>query len=179
MTPAAFITPAVIHRTAALLAAERGEAAAPFRYREGVAMPGAPATLPLRYGAAAALGASQAGFRALSRTRPAVRQRLAELLRKALPSSGFGPSGSRLEEWTWQVAVDARTGGGHYVRVDVDAKGQPGYLTTARMLGEAGLLLAEDEATPKRAGFLTPAAALGTDCLDRFERAGARFSLSS
>lgn len=179
MTPAAFINPAVIHRTAALLAAERGLPASPFRYREGVAIPGRPLTLPLRYGAAAALGATQAGFRALTRTGPAVRGRLAAALRRALPSSGFGPSGSRLEQWSWRLGVEARTAGGHHVRVEVDADGHPGYLATARMLGEAGLLLAEDGATPQRAGCLTPAAALGTAHLDRFERAGLRFALVS
>jgi short subunit dehydrogenase-like uncharacterized protein len=179
MTPAAFINPAVIQRSAALIAAERGRRAEPVRYREGVAIPGGAATLPLRYAAAATLGATQAGFRALTRARPAVRRRAAGVLRKILPSSGFGPSGSRLDEWAWQVAVDARTAAGHHVRVDVDADGHPGYLATARMLGEVGLLLAEDGATPERGGCLTPATALGTAHLDRFERAGVRFSVSS
>jgi len=178
MTPAAFINPAVIQRTGALLAAERGERVPPLRYREGLVLSGGTATLPLRYGAAAVLGASQAGFRALTHTRPAVRRRLAGALRRALPSSGFGPSGERLEEWAWQATVDARTDGGHHVRVAIDADGHPGYLTTARMLGEVGLLLAEEGATPQRAGCLTPATALGTAHLDRFEHAGVRFSLS-
>jgi short subunit dehydrogenase-like uncharacterized protein len=179
MTPAAFINPAVIQRTGALIAAEQGRRVDPVCYREGVAIRGGSATLPLRYAAAAALGATQAGFRLLTRARPSVRGRAAGILRRILPPSGYGPSGSRLEEWAWQVAVDARTSGGHHVRVDVDADGHPGYLATARMLGEAGLLLAEDGATPERAGCLTPAAALGTEHLDRFERAGVRFSVSS
>jgi short subunit dehydrogenase-like uncharacterized protein len=179
MAPAAFINPAVIHRTTALLAAERGDGSAPMRYREGITLPGGAASMPLRYVVAAALAGTQAGFRALSRTPPTVRSRLADILRRILPSSGFGPSGSRLDEWSWQVAVDARTGAGHYVRVDVDADGHPGYLATAKMLGELGLLLAEEGAAPSRAGCLTPAAALGTAHLDRFERAGVRFSVSS
>lgn len=179
MTPAAFINPAVIHRTAALLAADRGAPAEPFRYREGITLPGGGASLPLRYAAAALLGATQAGFAALSRARPAVRQRAADALRRLLPPSGFGPTGERMENWTWQVAVDARTAGGHYVRVDVDADGHPGYLTTSRMFGEAGLMLAEQGATPKLYGCLTPAAALGTGNLERFEHAGLRFAVSS
>ena len=77
------------------------------------------------------------------------------------------------------MAVNAQTTGGHFVRVDVDADGHPGTSSTARMLGEAGLLLAEEGATPERAGCLTPATALGTGCLDRFERAGVRFRASS
>lgn len=179
MTPLAFINPAVIHRTVALSAAERGVEPEPLRYREGIGIPGGPVSLPLRYAAAGALAATQAGFRALSRARPSVRDRSADVLRRVLPSSGFGPSGSRLEEWAWQVTLDARTTGGHHVRVDVDAEGHPGYLATAKILGEAGLLLAEDGATPKRAGCLTPAIALGTASLDRFERAGARFTVVS
>jgi short subunit dehydrogenase-like uncharacterized protein len=179
MSPAAFINPAVIHRTAALLAAEDGRQPTPMRYREGIAMSGKPITLPLRYAAAAALGATQAGFRVLTRAQPAVRQRLAGFLRSALPSSGFGPTGSGLGDWTWELTVNARTAGDHYVRVDVEADGHPGYLATAKMLGEVGLLLAEEGATPERAGCLTPATALGTAHLDRFERAGVRFAVSS
>lgn len=178
MTPIAFINPAVIHRTAALLAAERGDGA-PLRYREGIAIPGGKVTLPLRYLAAGALAGIQAGFRSLTRAGPGVRQRSAAIMRRVLPSSGFGPSGEKLEEWSWHLTADARTTGGHLVRVDLDADGHPGYLTTAKLLGEVGLLLAEDGATPERAGCLTPATALGTQSLARFERAGARFSVSS
>ena len=76
------------------------------------------------------------------------------------------------------MSVNARTAGGHEVRVDVDADGHPGYLATARMLGEAGLLFAEPDATPERAGCLTPATALGTACVERFDRARVRFSVS-
>jgi short subunit dehydrogenase-like uncharacterized protein len=181
MTPLAFINPAVVHRSAALLAAERGEAEAePLRYREGVAVPGdSSATLPLRYAAAGALAGVQAGFRALTRARPSVRNRAAEIGRKILPASGFGPTGDKLERWSWHLTADARTPGGRYVRVDLDADGHPGYLTTAKLLGEVGLLLAEDGATPERAGCLTPATAIGTANLDRFARASARFAVSS
>lgn len=77
------------------------------------------------------------------------------------------------------MAVDARTTGGKDVRVAVEADGHPGYLATARMLGEAGLLLAEPGLTPERAGSLTPATAIGTKSIDRFERAQVRFSVES
>jgi len=178
MTPAAFINPAVIQRTAALLAAERGDGAEPPRYREGIAIPGGAASLPLRYAAAGALGAMQAGSRALSRARPSVRQRAAGLMRRLFPSSGFGPK-RNLEDWSWRLTLDARTDGGHHLRVEMDGDGHPGYLTTATALGEVGLLLAEDGATTDRAGCLTPATALGTASLDRLARAGARFRVAS
>jgi short subunit dehydrogenase-like uncharacterized protein len=179
MSPGPFINPPVIQRTAYLLAAGNGDRPAPFRYREGMAIPGDTATLPLRYAAAGALGGVQGSIALLSRAQPGIRVRAASLLRRFLPSSGFGPTGARLDEWSWQLGVDARTSGGHYVRVDLEADGQPGYLTTARLLGEAGLLLSEKGATPERGGCLTPAVALGTGSLDRFKLAGMRFSVTS
>ena len=179
MTPAPFINPAVIHRTAALLAAEENRVFAPFRYREGVAIPGGAATTPLRYAVGAALGASQVGMRGLLRARPSVRNKAAGLLRKRLPSSGFGPKGERMEDWSWGMAATAKTVGGHHIRTELDADGQPGYLATGRMLAEAGLMLSEEGVTPERSGFLTPAAAIGVTDLDRFRHAGVRIRVAS
>jgi short subunit dehydrogenase-like uncharacterized protein len=180
MAPAAFINPAVIQRTAALAAADGGAGAAePFRYREGMAMRGSPASLPLRYAMAGALSGTQAALGAMTRASPVVRQRVAGVMRAVFPASGFGPSGERLGDWSWRMALEAQTTGGHEVRVEVNAQGHPGYLATARMLGEAGLLLAEPGATPERAGCLTPATALGTASVARLERARVRFSVSA
>jgi short subunit dehydrogenase-like uncharacterized protein len=178
MAPAAFINPAVIQRTAALIAAERGTPAEPFRYREGLALGGGAASLPFRFAMAGMLSGTQAAVASVARARPSVRRRVSGALSKILPSSGFGPAADRLEAWSWHTSVEARTTGGHEVRVDVNAEGHPGYLATARMLGEAGLLLAEPGLTPERAGCLTPGTALGTASIERFERARLRFSLS-
>lgn len=177
MSPAAFINPAVIHRTAAVTAAERGVAPEPFRYREGIAIEGSAATLPLRMGAAAVLSGTQVGVRAAAGARPAVRSRIAAGLRRVLPHSGFGPTGDRLERWRWRLVADAVASNGRGVTVTVDAEGHPGYLTTARLLGEAGLMLAAEGTTPARFGCVTPALALGTGSVDRFERAGLRFAV--
>jgi short subunit dehydrogenase-like uncharacterized protein len=179
MMPGAFINPAVIHRTAALLAAAEGREFEPFRYREGITIPGGSAMLPLRYAAAGASAGIQTVLRVLARSQPPVRLRAVAAMRKLLPSSGFGPTGAALEGWKWTLTVNAETTGGRFLRVGIDADGHPGYLSTARLLGEAGLLFAEEGATPERAGCLTPAMALGTGCLDRFERANVRFSVSS
>jgi short subunit dehydrogenase-like uncharacterized protein len=178
MVPSAFINPAIIHRTAALVAAESGRGQ-PFRYREGVALGGSAASLPLRYAGAGALASVQAGLGRVARAQPSVRRRLAGALGAILPSSGYGPAADRLEAWKWRMSLEARTAGGHELGVEVEAEGHPGYLATARMLGEAGLLLSEPGATPARAGCLTPATALGTACLERFERARLRFSVSA
>lgn len=179
MSPAAFINPAVIQRTAALAAAEAGRRFEPFRYREGLAIRGPGPTLPARYAVAGALSGVQAGFSAVARARPGIRRRAAEGMRAIFPSSGFGPQGERVEGWEWGMTVDALTTGGKGVRVEVRAEGHPGYLATSRMIGEAGLLLADYGETPDRAGCLTPAIALGTESLPRFERARLRFSVAA
>jgi short subunit dehydrogenase-like uncharacterized protein len=179
MAPAAFINPSVIQRTAALVAAEDGVRSEPFCYREGMVLAGGAPSLPLRYGMAGALAGMQAGFAALARTQPSLRERIAGMLGTILPGSGFGPAADRLENWTWGMSLEARTAAGHHLTVEVSAEGHPGYLATARMLGEAGLILASPDLAPKRAGCLTPATALGTGCLERFERAHLRFSVSA
>jgi short subunit dehydrogenase-like uncharacterized protein len=179
MSPAAFINPAVIHRTAELDAAAAGRRYQPFRYREGIAIPGPGPTLPLRFAVAGALTGVQAGMKAVTRVRPALRRRAAATMGSLLPSSGFGPQGDRVQGWRWGMELGARTSGGHGVTVRLDADGHPGYLSTARMIGEAGILLAEEGATPERGGSLTPAIALGTGALPRFERAGMRFRVES
>ena len=176
MSPAPFINPAVIHRTAALIASAEGHPAEPFRYREGMALGGGAASLAARLAIAGALSATQVGLRGLARARPAVRRPVANALGRIGPSSGFGPAADRLEGWRWTMSVHARTTGGQELDVHLQADGHPGYLATARLLGEAGMLLSEDGATPERSGCLTPAAALGTGCIGRFERAGMRFS---
>jgi short subunit dehydrogenase-like uncharacterized protein len=107
-----------------------------------------------------------------------VRERAADLLRRLGPASGYGPAADRLEGWRWTMSLHARTTGGRRVDVSLDADGHPGYLATARLLGEAGMLLAEDGATPARAGCLTPAAAIGTERIAAFDRAGLRFSVA-
>jgi short subunit dehydrogenase-like uncharacterized protein len=177
MAPAPFINPAVIQRTAVLLAALDGHPAEPFRYREGMALGGGPISLAARWGVAGALSATQTGLRGLAGARPAVRRQLARALERIGPASGFGPAADRLEGWEWALSVKARTISGREINAGVEAHGHPGYLATARMLGEAGMLLAEEGATPERAGCLTPATALGTAQIDRFERARVRFSV--
>jgi len=177
MTPAPFINPAVIHRTAALAAAAQGRPPQPFAYREGMALGGRTATLPARWAVAGAMSGMQVGLRSLARARPALRRPVAAAIGRLGPSSGFGPASERLEGWRWRMAVLARTPSGRELRANLEAEGHPGYLTTARMLGEAGMLLAEQGATPEGAGCLTPAAALGTGCVARFEHARARFSI--
>lgn len=168
MQPAAFINPAVIHRSTAL----RGDP--PLRYREGVRMPG-PA--PLAWAGAAAVSGSQAAIVGVASAPAAARKRLSDGMSAVFPSSGFGPSADRLEGWDWSMTVLGRATSGREAVVEIDGAGHPGYLATAKMLGEAGLLLAEAGATPDRTGCLTLAAALGTEHVDRFQHARLGFTV--
>jgi short subunit dehydrogenase-like uncharacterized protein len=176
MPPAPFINPAIIHRTAWLVESDGSSGTEPFRYRDGVALGGPPVSLPIRYAVAGTLAGTQTALLGLTRARPSLRRRIVDALESVTPTSGFGPAPDRLENWRWWISTQARTPAGHTVRVELDADGHPGYLATARMLGEAGLLLAEAGATPERSGCLTPATALGTAGVKRFERARLRFS---
>ena len=175
MAPAAFINPSVIQRSAALRATATGEPLQPFAYREGIAIRGGTATLPLRYAIAGALAGTQAAIGRLAQTGTGVRARASRVMSKVFPGSGAGPAADRLEAWRWRMDLRAVTGGGSELRLGVDADGHPGYLATARMLGEAGLLMAEDGPAPDDAGCLTPSVALGTERIERFDRAGLRF----
>lgn len=176
MVPAAFINPYVIHRSVALRSTGRSEPATPLRYREGFAIAGPGPTLPLRYAAAGLLAAPQLGMRRLAESSHATRRRFGAGLARVLPGSGFGPAADRLEGWRWRLRLDARSDGGAETAVEAVGEGHPGYLTTARIMGEAGLLLAEEGASPERSGCLTPATALGTAEIARFAEAGLTFS---
>ena len=175
MIPVAYINPAVIQRTA--MVSDPPDTPPP-RYREAVAIGGRAASFPARWLTAGLLGGVQAGMRAASRAPPSQRRRIAAVMRKLFPESGYGPQPDRLEAWKWAMSVTGRTVSGHAVNVDVAGAGHYGYLAAARMLAEAGLLLAEGRATPERAGCLTPALALGTATAERFERAGLHFAVS-
>ena len=178
MFPSPFITPAVIHRTTALLAAERGARPEIVRYREGLVIRGGTASTPLRYAAAGALSGTHAALARVAGAQTRVRRRFSSALRAVLPSSGSSPPVDRQAGWRWGMSLETRTAAGKEVRVEVDSEGHIGYLATGRILGEAGLLLAEPGATPERAGCLTPATALGTDNVERFVRARLRFTVA-
>lgn len=173
VVPAAFIDPPVLHRTAALLAAERGVPHSPAAVAEGVDM--GPARPPAGAVALLAAGASsglQTAVLALTRLPGPVRRRLAAALGRALPGSGSGPRGDVLDGWSWSVRAEALTRSGARGSAVLDGTGHPGYRATARMVVEVGLLLARTADDPPRTGHLTPALAVGLDGLPELAHAG-------
>ena len=171
MIPVAFINPAVVQRSAEL----SGDP--PFRYREGTALRASGARRAPSLAIAGMLAGQQALMRSAVTASAGTRRRAARMLGAVMPASGFGPRPDRLEGWTWSMTVTGHTASGDAVSGRVSGTGHVGYLATARMIGEAGLLLAEDGATPDVAGCLTPSLALGTASLDRFTPAGLQFEI--
>jgi short subunit dehydrogenase-like uncharacterized protein len=103
-----------------------------------------------------------------------------------LKSSGEGPSEEKRAKSWFSVRFAARAGGGAsagggsadggvQLRTQVNG-GDPGYSETSKMLGESALCLAYDD-LPKRAGQLTPAAAMGPALRRRLEAAGIEFKV--
>ena len=87
---------------------------------------------------------------------PGAKRRISSVLGRVLPDSGVGPAADRLEDWRWSMRVEGATTGEHRIEVDVEADGHPGYLTTAKMIGEAGLILSERSPDPALARLPDP-----------------------
>lgn len=175
LVPLPFLNPTVAHRSAALLRLGGDPTFSPrFRYREGMVVP---APVP---GSAPVVAASLASVGALvglvARAPGVVRRSLADGLLRIGPSAGDGPRPEDLDKWSYRLEIRATAADGTTADVTVDAQGHPGYKSTATMVGEAALILADAEApVPATSGFATPATALGADVVDRFEHAGLTF----
>ncbi|HEY1688238.1 MAG TPA: saccharopine dehydrogenase NADP-binding domain-containing protein [Solirubrobacteraceae bacterium] len=88
---------------------------------------------------------------------------------------GQGPSPQRRASSSFSVRFIGQ-GGGKRVLAEVSG-GDPGYDETAKMLSEAALCLACDDALPDRAGQLTSAVAMGDALRERLQRADISFSV--
>jgi len=104
---------------------------------------------------------------------PEVRQSL--IASGALPKPGEGPAPAAREKFYFQTVVKAVDDKGRSAMVSITG-GDAGYEDTAMMVVEAGLCMALDrDGLPRAGGVLTPAAALGSDLVERLDRAGIRF----
>ena len=89
-----------------------------------------------------------------------------------LKGPGDGPTPEQRADAWFRVRFVGE-GGGKRVVTEVSG-GDPGYGETSKMLAESALCLAHDE-LPQRAGFVTPAVAMGDALRGRLQRAGIEF----
>ena len=99
------------------------------------------------------------------------------VLQRFLPAPGEGPSPEAQARGFFDLRFFGRTASGRSVRVKVTGDRDPGYGSTAKMLGEAAMCLAFDVPRDTVAGgFWTPATIFGDRLVARLEaHAGLRF----
>lgn len=139
-----------------------------FVYREAMSAPGSARGLALALGMAGGLATL-----AFAKNRPRL---LRELVRRG-PKPGTGPSPETRARGRWEVRFVAEAGDRRLLYVAGDEHGDPGYTSTAKMLGESALCLALDGLT-SAGGVTTPSLAMGGTLLERLRRAGLTFRVA-
>ncbi len=137
-----------------------------FAYREVMSTPGSLRGAVMAAGITAGLGALQ-----LAMSQPWLRDRLA----RRAPAPGEGPSAEVRARGHWIVRLVAEGDGGERLVYIASDRADPGYGSTAKMLGEAALCLARDP-LGSAGGVLTPSVAMAQPLLDRLRRAGLTFA---
>ena len=157
----------VVRRSNALLGHAYGRE---FRYDESMLMPAGPVGFP----AAAAMSMGSSLFNAAAGL-SGLRNAMARLL----PKPGEGPSPQVREAGYFEMTLLGK----HPLDADADVRlrvrgdRDPGYGSTAKMLGQAAVCLARDE-LDSQPGVSTPAAAMGGALIERLERdAGVSFEV--
>ncbi|MCX5747691.1 MAG: saccharopine dehydrogenase NADP-binding domain-containing protein [Proteobacteria bacterium] len=133
-----------------------------FRYREVMSTPGSARGLAMALGTATVLGGL-----ALVLASP----RLRKIVAARAPQAGEGPSVEAQARGHWKVRLVGEAGDDRLVYIAADPDGDPGYRSTARMLGESALCLAHDDLASS-GGVTTPSVAMGDALVDRLRRAG-------
>ncbi|HUS30018.1 MAG TPA: hypothetical protein VMZ53_16040, partial [Kofleriaceae bacterium] len=136
-----------------------------FVYREVMSTPGNPRGAVMAAGITAGLAGLSAAMK-----RPGLRS----MLKKRAPQPGEGPSPEKRERGHWKVRFVAEDGDDKLLYIVADPHGDPGYKSTAKMLGESALCLAYDE-LESAGGVQTPSVAMAGALLERLRTAGLIF----
>ena len=99
---------------------------------------------------------------------------LRKLVEKKVPQPGEGPSERDRERGHWKTRILAEDGEDKLLYLVGDPAGDPGYKSTAKMLGESALCLAYDD-LDSEGGVLTPSVAMDGKLLARLRQAGLYF----
>jgi short subunit dehydrogenase-like uncharacterized protein len=157
----------IVHRSNALAACAYGK---DFRYDEAVLTGRGISGRATAMSIASAFGAFMLGA-SIAPTR--------WVLEKFVPAPGEGPSPEAQEKGSFDLRFVGKTANGEELRAKVTGDRDPGYGSTAKMLGQAGVCLARDidkEDTP--GGFWTPATIFGDQLIERLRRdAGLTFEV--
>lgn len=155
----------VVRRAHALAGLPWGE---DFVYREVMSTKGSPRGALM----AATIAGGLAGI-AFALKRP----RLRAMLAKRAPQPGEGPSEEKRANGYWKTRFVGEAGNHTLLYIAGDAQGDPGYGSTAKMLGESALSLALDPLTSP-GGVTTPSVAMGRFLLGRLRSAGLTFEVA-
>ncbi len=97
---------------------------------------------------------------------------------RVLPKPGEGPSPEQQESGFFDIRFFGQTDNGEEIQTKVTGDRDPGYGSTAKMLGEAAIALAKADPADLPGGFWTPATAFGPTLIQRLQTyAGLRFSI--
>ncbi|MCU1369475.1 MAG: hypothetical protein JWO77_669 [Ilumatobacteraceae bacterium] len=156
----------VVQRTHALLGRPWGRG---FRYQETMAMGTGPVGAAKAGGLAAGVGA-MVGLGALGPTRT--------LLARVLPKPGEGPSPEAQQRGSFDIRFTGTTADGRSIETQVTGDRDPGYGSTAKMLGETAVAFLDLDHAEVGGGFWTTATAFGDRLVERLEaHAGLRFTV--
>ena len=156
----------VVHRSNALQGARYGKE---FTYDEAIMTGKGTKGRLTAYGMVGALGA----FFTASAIKPT-----RWVVEKLVPKPGEGPSPDDQEKGFYDLRFVGKTTDGKTMITKVTGDRDPGYGSTAKMLGEAGLCLAFDVKEDVKGGFWTPASALDGKLLERLQaNAGLTFEV--
>ena len=159
----------IVHRTHALLGRPWGE---DFLYDEAM-MTGHGPQGALRAGVTSAgLGGGMAAM-----SIDPIRKLLAA---KVLPQPGEGPSPEQQRNGFYDLRFYGSTSTGNEIVTKVTGDQDPGYGSTAKMLGETAYCLLKQDPADTPGGFWTPATGLGDPLIDQLQAyAGLTFSVVS
>jgi short subunit dehydrogenase-like uncharacterized protein len=95
-----------------------------------------------------------------------------------IPKPGNGPSEAKQQAGFFDLRFVGRTADGREIRTKVTGDADPGYGSTAKMLGESAVAFLDLDPAKVGGGFWTPASAFGDALIERLEaHAGVRFDI--
>ena len=157
----------IVHRSHALRGRPWGDG---FLYDEATMTGSGAAALAKATAITGGLG----GITAASSLGP-IRRTLEE---RVLPKPGEGPTPEQQESGFFDIRFFGQTDNGEEIQTKVTGDRDPGYGSTAKMLGEAAIALAKADPADLPGGFWTPATAFGPTLIQRLQTyAGLRFSI--